>query len=243
MDKWFPPPPGKFPPPNAPFPPPAAAAEAGKAKKVRKPATKKQKLITFGAVGFIVLLALGWAVSRVLSANAAPPVVEHKPVPKKAPVKPAATAEKPAENPAEKPAEATPATAVAETPAPAGTKAPESKPVETKPAEAKPAETTPATATPAPTQTAPVAAVTAPPAPVAPPPPPPASLQFKAGVEALKISGVRGGSSPRIFIGGTSYQVGDLVNPQLGITFEGYNSHTRSIIFKDKTGAIVERRN
>ena len=117
----FPPPPGKFPPPNAPFPPPAAAAEAGKAKKVRKPATKKQKLITFGAVGFIVLLALGWAVSRVLSANAAPPVVEHKPVPKKAPVKPAATAEKPAENPAEKPAEATPATAVAETPAPAGT--------------------------------------------------------------------------------------------------------------------------
>ncbi len=44
-------------------------------------------------------------------------------------------------------------------------------------------------------------------------------------------------------IGGTSYQTGDLVNPQLGISFEGYNAETRLLIFKDKTGASVTRRN
>ena len=46
----------------------------------------------------------------------------------------------------------------------------------------------------------------------------------------------------RVFIGGTSYQVGDLVNPQLGITLEGYNAETRILTFKDKSGAKVERR-
>lgn len=47
----------------------------------------------------------------------------------------------------------------------------------------------------------------------------------------------------RVFIGGTSFQKGDLVNPQLGITFEGYNPETRLLTFKDKTGAKVDRRN
>jgi len=40
----------------------------------------------------------------------------------------------------------------------------------------------------------------------------------------------------------TTYDVGDLVNPTLGITFEGYNATTRLVTFKDKTGATVERR-
>jgi len=61
-------------------------------------------------------------------------------------------------------------------------------------------------------------------------------------VENLKISGVRGGATPRVFISGTSFQKGDLVNPQLGITFEGYSSETRMLVFKDQTGAKVERR-
>jgi len=72
--------------------------------------------------------------------------------------------------------------------------------------------------------------------------PPPPSNQFRAAVENLKISGVRGGANPRVFIGGTSYQVGDLVNPQLGIILEGYNAETRMLTFRDKTGAKVERR-
>ncbi|MDI1250605.1 MAG: hypothetical protein PSV13_17215, partial [Lacunisphaera sp.] len=76
-----------------------------------------------------------------------------------------------------------------------------------------------------------------------PPPPPPASAEFKAWVENARISGVRAGSTTRVFIDRTSYAVGDLVNPQLGITFDGYSPETRMLTFKDTTGAKVERRN
>ncbi|HEY8993169.1 MAG TPA: hypothetical protein VIM71_00670, partial [Lacunisphaera sp.] len=79
--------------------------------------------------------------------------------------------------------------------------------------------------------------------PATPPPPPAPSIAFRGWVENLKISGVRGGANPRIFVGGTSYQPGDLVNPQLGITFVGYNDGTRMLTFRDKSGASVERRN
>jgi hypothetical protein len=78
--------------------------------------------------------------------------------------------------------------------------------------------------------------------PVAPPPPPPPSVAFRGWVENLKISGMRGGDNPRIFVGGSSYKAGDLVNPQLSITFEGYDDATRMLTFKDKTGALVQRR-
>ena len=77
----------------------------------------------------------------------------------------------------------------------------------------------------------------------APPPPPPASEAFKAWVENLRIMGVRTGREVRIFVGGTAYAPGDLVNPQLGITFAGYNAETRMLLFKDASGAKVERRN
>jgi hypothetical protein len=79
--------------------------------------------------------------------------------------------------------------------------------------------------------------------PAAPPPPPPPSMAFRAWAENLRISGMRGGSNPRIFIGGTAYQKGDLVNPQMGIVFDDYIDATRTIVFKDKSGAKVERRN
>lgn len=92
--------------------------------------------------------------------------------------------------------------------------------------------TTPAIATvePAPTVVKPAA-------------PPPPSVAFKAWVQNLKISGVRGGANPRVFIERTAYAPGDLVNPQLGVTFETYNAETRMLVFKDKSGATVERRN
>jgi hypothetical protein len=84
---------------------------------------------------------------------------------------------------------------------------------------------------------APTPAISKPVGPVAP------SATFKAWVQNLKISGVRGGANPRVFIERTSYAPGDLVNPQLGITFEGYDAETRMLRFKDKSGAVVERRN
>ena len=62
-------------------------------------------------------------------------------------------------------------------------------------------------------------------------------------MQNLKISGVRGGATTRVFIGGTAYVIGDLVNPALAITFDGYDAETRTLTFKDKTGAKVERRN
>lgn len=79
--------------------------------------------------------------------------------------------------------------------------------------------------------------------PAAPPPPPVASVAFRGWVENLKISGVRSGEDPRIFVGGSSYQRGDLVNPQLGVIFEDYDDATRMLVFKDQSGARVERRN
>jgi hypothetical protein len=80
-------------------------------------------------------------------------------------------------------------------------------------------------------------------APKEPPPPPVASAAFKGWVDNVKILGIRSGSAVRIFIGGTSYAPGDLINPQLGITFDSYNAETRMVRFKDQTGATVEQRN
>ena len=62
-------------------------------------------------------------------------------------------------------------------------------------------------------------------------------------MENLRIRGVRAGAATRVFIDRTSYAVGDLVNPTLGITFDGYNAETRMLTFKDGTGAKVDRRN
>jgi hypothetical protein len=125
--------------------------------------------------------------------------------------------------------------------------APAEKPAEEPAVEAAPAEAAPVpdetkSAATKPTETPAIVAAPIVEAPVEPPPPPPPSMQFKAWVENLKISGVRGGATPRVFIGGTSFQKGDLVNPQLGITFEGYSNETRLLTFKDPTGAKVERR-
>lgn len=68
------------------------------------------------------------------------------------------------------------------------------------------------------------------------------SVAFAAWVRDAQISGVRSGVSPRVFIERSTYGVGDLVNPQLGITFVGYDSETRLLTFKDDSGAIAERR-
>lgn len=78
--------------------------------------------------------------------------------------------------------------------------------------------------------------------PAVPSGPPPPSDAFRGWIGSLVISGVRSGSNPRIFIERTAYGPGDLINPQLGITFESYNPATRMLIFKDRSGAMVERR-
>jgi hypothetical protein len=138
---------------------------------------------------------------------------EEPPPPPKVAAKPAKVAETPK---------------VAEKPAPVVETPPAAKVAETPKVEEKPA---------------PVVVAAKPVEPPPPPPAPPASPEFKAWVENARISGVRAGSTTRVFIDRTSYAVGDLVNPQLGITFDGYNAETRMLSFKDATGAKVERRN
>ncbi|WP_438480375.1 hypothetical protein [Oleiharenicola lentus] len=105
---------------------------------------------------------------------------------------------------------------------------------------AKAAASNPAT-TPNAVSTAPspnVIGATPPPAPA-----PVASIAFKGWVENLRIGAVVGGTTPKVFIGSTAYVVGDLVNPQLGILFESYHLETRTLTFRDRTGARVTKRN
>ena len=75
------------------------------------------------------------------------------------------------------------------------------------------------------------------------PPPPQANPEFEAWVKRLKIGGIRAGANPRVFIGGTAYATGELVNPSLGIMFETYDPETRVLTFRDTSGAKVERKN
>ena len=80
-----------------------------------------------------------------------------------------------------------------------------------------------------------------PPAAVNPPPPEP-TLQFRAFVDHLKINGVRTGPPPRLFVDGISCRPGDVLDHDLGVIFDGLDSTSNEIIFKDATGAVVRRR-
>jgi len=67
------------------------------------------------------------------------------------------------------------------------------------------------------------------------------SDEFRAAVAALKITGVRAGSNPRVLIAGASYKPGDVVHAPLGIVFSGYDADRRLVRFQDATGARLER--
>ena len=129
--------------------------------------------------------------------------------------------------------EKAPATVAAPTKAP---KAAEPPPVPS--FATKPAVPAPVVATPPPVAPPPVAATTPP---VAEGPPEPSNA-FKAWVTNLKITATRAGANPRLFVGGKSFNRGDVVNADLGITFDAYDDERHMIRFKDATGATFERR-
>lgn len=107
------------------------------------------------------------------------------------------------------------------------------------------APASPSAATPPPTETSPAnPATTSPAAPAIPASETPGgpSVAFRAWVQDIKIAGVRTGQSPRILLGRSSFSVGDVVHPELGIVFDGYDPARRMLRFKDATGATVERR-
>jgi hypothetical protein len=208
--------PGKFPPPPGLKKALAAASEEVTKKKQATPGSKKKVLLLGG--GLVALLILGaggfFAYQKFTEPPPPPPKLVANPVtPQGQAIAKAKTVAEQAKEQAAAPVN-------------------EILGDDPKPAEIKPTEPVAVTPEPAPK----------PPEEVKPAIPQP-SIAFRGWVENLKISGVRGGANPRIFVGGSSYQPGDLVNPQLGITFVGYNDATRMLTFTDKSGAKVERRN
>lgn len=235
----FPPPPGlKAPPPAGAGglpPPPHVAPDFPAPKAAPKPAARSRAKLLIG-VGLLAVVVLGlagyFALVHFSEPEPLPPVRQAVVRPKVEPP--------PAAAPTGPIGQAKDAIAKVET----QRTAPANEVIDAASAPSSSASTS-ATTSPS---TAPDAATTAPaasvetPRPQLPTEPPVPSAAFRAWVQALKISGVRGGSNPRVFIDRTAYSPGDLVNPQLGIMFQDYNSETRQLIFKDRNGAIVERR-
>ena len=71
---------------------------------------------------------------------------------------------------------------------------------------------------------------------------PKASNAFKAFVSEAKISGVFQGTPPRALINGRTVRAGELVNKELGVSFESIDVSTKTITFVDEAGARVSRR-
>jgi hypothetical protein len=69
-----------------------------------------------------------------------------------------------------------------------------------------------------------------------------ASPEFRSYVANAKIAGVFQGSPARALINGRMARTGEMVEPSLGITFEGYDPAKRHLSFKDKSGAVVVRK-
>lgn len=255
----FPPPPkpSTLPPPPpvaAPFPPPPTAApfplppapnplttplQPATAPVSAAPKLKvyPKRLALLGGLAVIVLGVLGWFGFHYLTAPVAAPAPEPS-------VRPSvAKAAEPA---------AVPASAPATTPSASGPLA-QTREAVAAVEQGRTAATNEVLSSPSPVPAEVAAAAPVQPAGSAPMSPasfpvepekttPPPSPAFRAWVDGLRISGVRAGATPRVFIERTAYSPGDIVNPQLGITFEGYNAETRKLSFKDRTGAVVERR-
>jgi hypothetical protein len=69
-----------------------------------------------------------------------------------------------------------------------------------------------------------------------------ASPAFRTFVASAKISGVYQGTPARAFINGRLVRTGEIVDEMMEIYFDSVDQATRSIIFKDSTGATVSRR-
>lgn len=69
-----------------------------------------------------------------------------------------------------------------------------------------------------------------------------ASAAFRAWVANARINGVFQGDPPRALINGRTFRSGQIVDPSLGIVFDGLQADGKSIVFRDGTGATVTRR-
>jgi cytoskeletal protein RodZ len=69
-----------------------------------------------------------------------------------------------------------------------------------------------------------------------------ASPAFRSWVADARVSGVFQGTPARILINGRTVTAGELVDASLGVTFEGIDASTKSLLFRDQTGAGVARK-
>lgn len=69
-----------------------------------------------------------------------------------------------------------------------------------------------------------------------------ASPAFRSFVANAKVNGVFQGATPRVMLNGRLTRAGDTVDTSLGITFDSIDPEKKTILFKDKSGAIVTRR-
>ena len=68
-----------------------------------------------------------------------------------------------------------------------------------------------------------------------------ASSEFRTFVADAKVSGVFQGSPARAFINGRLVRAGEVVDSAMGIKFESVDPSTKTIVFKDSSGAKVSK--
>ena len=67
------------------------------------------------------------------------------------------------------------------------------------------------------------------------------TTDFRRWAADLAVRGIRQGEITRVFINDLAIDIGDIVNHQLGITFEGLDEADTVLIFSDTTGALVTK--
>lgn len=73
-------------------------------------------------------------------------------------------------------------------------------------------------------------------------PPIPPSDAFRQFVISMRVNGVFQGENARAMINGKMYQLGDIVDARLGITFFKIDVENKQLIFRDENTAIMPRR-
>ncbi len=68
------------------------------------------------------------------------------------------------------------------------------------------------------------------------------SLEFRAWVSRISVSGVRGGTDPRAFVSGRLVRPGMIVDHRLGIHFSHIDEAQRLLLFEDSAGAVLGKR-
>ena len=87
----------------------------------------------------------------------------------------------------------------------------------------------------------PPAAVGNPPPAATPPVAPASTIAFRAWVDSVKIGGVNG-TGTLAFINGQTHRPGDMLDSAQGIVFDSADPAKKVLVFRDRTGAVVQKK-